>query len=130
MRKDIHHNSTALASLVPAVHAATLKGGYVDRQGFDSAELIVTTGAIVSAGDYVMSIEESDTTTDGDFDPVAAADLLGDALPATLAASTVYMLGYIGKKRYIRAVITKTGGTSIAASAIFVLGRPRIAPVD
>ena len=29
----------------------------------------------------------------------------------------------------VRAVITKTSGTSIAASAIFVLGKPRIAPV-
>lgn len=129
MRNDIHHNSTALASLVPAVHAATLKGGYVDRQGFDSAELIITTGAIAGDGLYVMSIEESDTTTDGDFDDVAAADLLGDPLPAALEASTVYLLGYIGKKRYVRAVITKTSGTSIAASAIFVLGRPHIAPV-
>ena len=127
--KDMHSNLTALASLVPAVQAATLKGGYVDLQGFGSAELVVTTGAIVGAGLYVMSIEESDTTTDGDFAPVAAADLLGDPLPAALEASTVYLLGYIGKKRYVRAVITKTSGTSIDAGAIFVLGHPHMAPV-
>lgn len=125
----MHHDTTALASLVPAVHAATLKGGYVDLQGFGSAELIVTTGAIAGDGLYVMSIEESDTTTDGDFDPVSAGDLLGDPLPAALEASTVYMLGYVGKKRYVRAVITKTSGTSIAASAVFVLGHPHLAPV-
>lgn len=37
----------------------------------------MSTGAIVSAGDYAMTMEESDTTTDGDFTTVAAADLKG-----------------------------------------------------
>jgi hypothetical protein len=73
-------------------------------------------------------MQESDTTTDGDFTDVAAANLIG-ALPATLLASTVYRQAYIGKKRYLRAVITKTGGTSIAAGAIFALSRPAMAPV-
>lgn len=128
MRKDSYSNVSVVASLVPAVQAATLKGSTVDTQGFSSALLIVNTGAIASAGDYVVAMQESDTTTDGDFTDVAAANLIG-ALPATLAASTVYRQAYIGKKRYLRAVITKTGGTSIAAGAVFVLGMPHLAPV-
>lgn len=126
--KDTYHDIKVVASLEPAVHSATLKGGAVDLQGFGSALMAVNTGAIASAGLYDIRIQESDTTTDGDFTDVAAADLLG-ALPAGLAASSVYRQGYIGSKRYVRAVITKQSGTSIAAGAVFVLGHPALAPV-
>jgi hypothetical protein len=113
---------------VPAVQAATLKGNTVDLQGFGSALMVVNTGAIASSGDYGLAMQESDTTTDGDFANVAAADLLG-TIPATLEDSKVYRQSYIGSKRYVRAVITKNGGTSIAAGAVFVLGSPALAPV-
>lgn len=128
MRKDSYSNCNVVASLVPAVQAATLKGGTVDTRGYGTALMVVNTGAIVSSGDYVIAMQESDTTTDGDFADVAAADLIG-TLPATLVASTVYRQAYTGSKRYLRAVITKTGGTSIAAGAVFVLGTPAVAPV-
>lgn len=128
MRKDSYSNVNVVASLVPAVQSATLKGATIDTQGYSTALMIVNTGAIVSAGDYAIAMQESDTTTDGDFSDVASANLVGD-LPATLEASTVYRQAYTGKKRYLRAVITKTGGTSIAAGSVFVLGTPHIAPV-
>ena len=117
-----------IASLVPAVVTATTKGSHADLQGFNSATLIITTGAIAGDGLYVITIQESDTTTDGDFADVDEADLLG-ILPAALEADTAYKQGYKGNKRYIRAVITKTSGTSIAASAVFALGHPHDAPV-
>ena len=128
MRKDSYSNVAVMASLVPAVQAATLKGSTVDTKGYSSALMIVNTGAIASAGDYSIALQESDTTTDGDFANVAATDLIGE-IDETLAASTVYRQAYTGKKRYLRAVITKNGGTSIAAGAVFVLGLPHLAPV-
>ena len=128
MRKDSYSNVNAVASLAPAVQSATLKGATVDTKGFLTALMIVNTGAIAGAGDYVMTMEHSDTTPDGDFVTVPSADKIG-ALPGTLVASSVYRQAYIGKKRYLRAVITKTGGTSIAAGAVFVLGEPHLAPV-
>lgn len=117
-----------VASLVPAVITATTKGSHADLQNFNSVTLIVNTGAIAGDGIYAITMQESDTTTDGDFTDVAAGDLLG-TLPAGLEASTVYKQGYVGSKRYVRAVITKTSGTSIAAGAIFALGHPHNAPV-
>jgi hypothetical protein len=126
--KDTFHDTAVVASLVPAVQAATLKGSTVDVAGYGSALMVVNTGAIASDGDYSITMQHSDTTTDADFANVAAADLNGE-LPDTLEASTVYRQGYIGKKRYVRAVITKAGGTSIAAGAVFVLGSPQLAPV-
>ena len=117
-----------VASLVPAVVTATTKGSHADLQGFSSATLIISTGAIAGDGLYVVAIQESDTTTDDDFADVAVGNLLG-SLPAALEADTVYAQGYKGNKRFIRAVITKTSGTSIAAGAVFALGHPHDAPV-
>lgn len=126
--KDAFHDNAAVASLAPAVVTATTKGSHVDLQGYGSALLLINTGAVVGDGDYSIAIQHSDTTTDGDFADVTAADLLG-TLPASLEADMAYQQGYIGRKRYVRAVITKTGGTSIAAGAVFVLGHPALAPV-
>jgi hypothetical protein len=128
MRKDSYSNVDVVASLVPAVQSAAADGTTVDLKGFYSALMIVNTGAIASAGDFGIVIEESDTTTDGDFAPAAAADLIG-TIPATLEASTVYRQAYIGSKRYVRAALSKAGGTSIAAGAVFVRGMPHHAPV-
>lgn len=126
--KDTYHDHKVVASLVPAVQSATLKGSTVDTQGFGSALLVVNTGAIVSDGLYDIKIQHSATPDDGDFDDVTAADLLG-SLPAALEASKTYRQGYRGSLRYLRAVITKQSGTSVAAGAVFVLGHPALAPV-
>lgn len=66
-----------VASLAPAVVTATTKGNHADLQGFNSATLMINTGAIAGDGLYVIAIQESDTTTDGDFTDVAVGDLLG-----------------------------------------------------
>lgn len=126
--KDSFSDLGVVASLAPTVVTATTKGTHADLQGFNSALLVVNTGAIAGDGDYVIALQESSTTTDGDFADVAAKDLLG-TLPATLEANKAYKQGYVGNKRYIRAVITKTGGTSIAASAVIAVGDAAIAPV-
>jgi hypothetical protein len=126
--RDLASKIGVVATLAPAVQAATLKGSAVDLCGYDSAALVINTGAIVSDGLYDVKLQESDTTTDGDFTDVVAADLIGD-LPAALEAASVYRQGYVGTKRYVRAVITKQSGTSIAAGAVVVLGNPALAPV-
>ncbi|ABE61232.1 conserved hypothetical protein [Nitrobacter hamburgensis X14] len=126
--RDIANNIGVDQTLSPVDYAATTKGTAVDLQGFNSAAVIVNTGAITTAGLYVVKVQESDTTTDGDFTDVVAGDLVG-TLPASLAATSTYKQGYIGNKRYIRAVITKTSGTSIVAGAIVVKGNAADKPV-
>lgn len=127
--RDISNNIGPVQTLAPAVHAATLKGSAVDLAGFNSAAVVVNTGAIAGSGLYAVSVQESDTTTDGDFADVAAADLVG-TLPAELEAASVYKVGYIGLKRYVRAVITKTSGTSIAAGVMVIKGHAADKPVS
>lgn len=126
--RDLHNTIGAVLALSPAVLAATIKGLTVDVRGFNSAELIINTGAIVGAGDFTAKLQESDTTTDGDFTDVAADDLLG-ALPTSLTADGAFRIGYIGKRDFVRVVVTKNGGTSIAAGAVVVKGSPALAPV-
>ncbi len=126
--RDLASNIGVVASLVPAVQTATLKGSEVDLRGHDSAVLVINTGAIAGAGLFDIKLQESDTTTDGDFADVTAGNLIGD-LPAALEASTVYRQSYIGTKRYIRAVITQQSGTSIVAGAVVVLGHATQRPI-
>jgi len=126
--RDIASNIGVEQTLAPVDYAATTKGTAVDLLGFNSAAVVVNTGAVTSAGLYVVKVQESDTTTDGDFTDVDADDLVG-TLPSSLAATSTYKQGYIGHKRYIRAVITKTSGTSIVAGAIVVKGDAADKPV-
>lgn len=127
--KDIHSDLGIVQAVAPQVLAATNTSDPVDLQGFDAAMVIFSLGAIVSAGDFTAKLQESDTTTGGDFTDVAAANLQGAALPAILLTATILKVGYVGGKRYIRTVITKNGGTSIAASATVVKGHAALAPV-
>lgn len=128
--KDTYHDNKAVQALAPAVVAAPVLGNAIDLNGFDSALFVVNTGAVAGSGDFGLKLQESDTTTEGDFSDVAPADQLG-SLPTTLAANTAYRIGYIGskRKRYARVAVTKAGGTSIALSASAILGHPHIAPV-
>jgi hypothetical protein len=128
--KDTYHDNKAVQALAPAVVTAAVNGAAIDLKGFDSALFVINTGATAGSGDFGVKLQESDTPTDGDFTDVAAADRLG-TVPATLVASTVYRLGYIGskRKRYVRLAVTKAGGTSIALGAAALLGHPNLAPV-
>lgn len=126
--RDIASNVGVKNALSPAVQAVTIKGNAIDTNGFDAVAFVVNTGAIASAGDFTAKVQESDTTTDGDFTDVVAADLVG-TLPASLTADGTFKQSYIGHKRYSRVVLTKNGGTSIAAGAVAVLGHARNQPV-
>jgi hypothetical protein len=129
--RDIASNIGTVLALAPAVQAATIKGDTIDTTGFESAAFVINTGAVSPASplpSFTAKLQESDTTTDGDFTDVAAADLVG-TLPASLEASSVYKQSYIGHKQYVRVVVTKNSGTSVAAGAVAVLGHARTRPV-
>lgn len=117
--RDIVHNIGAVQVIGPVVLAATATSAALDLKGFDSAAFVINSGAIVGAGDFTAKVQESDTTTSGDFTDVAANHLQG-SLPASLAADSVAKIGYRGFKRYIRLVLTKNGGTSLAAGALLI----------
>lgn len=127
--RDLVHNLGAVLALSPAVQAATIKGTAIDLIGFDSVMFVVNTGAIASSGNFTLTVQESDTTTDGDFTDAGASALLGSTLVNPLTADGCFKIGYIGFKRYVRIVATKNSGTSIAAGAIAIKGGAAQKPV-
>ncbi len=126
--RDIVHNLKIVQAIAPAVLAATTEGAAIDLKGVESIALVINSGAIVGAGDFTAKLQESDTTTAADFADVPATHVLGQ-LPASLAANSVAKVGYRGHKRYVRLVLTKNGGTSIAAGAVAVMGGVHDRPV-
>lgn len=124
---DLKNNIAAVLALSPAVHSATkADASIIDLQGAGSATVVINTGAIVGAGDYTISLRHGDAS-DLSGDAAASGDDLLGAFPATLAADSAYSVGYRGGKRYVRVVITKNSGTSIAAGAVIVKGHLSLA---
>ncbi|MGO7605543.1 hypothetical protein ACC718_19630 [Rhizobium ruizarguesonis] len=124
--RSIAANIGAKSSIDPAVQAASVNGTGIDTLGFGSLAFIVQTGAIVGSGVFGVSLEDSDDNAT--FAAVAAEQVKSNA-PAALVASTTYKVGYHGFKRYVRPVLTKASGTSIAAGVTAVLGYAASRPV-
>ncbi|MDQ6434382.1 hypothetical protein RB623_10010 [Mesorhizobium sp. LHD-90] len=125
--RDLFHSVGAVLALTPAVKTAAGDGAAIDLKGYGSVVFVVSTGAIVGAGDFGIKVQHSDASGSG-YEDAPAGTFFSNA-PATLGASTAYKLGYIGDKRYARIVLTYASGTSIAAGAVAILGRPASAPV-
>lgn len=126
--KDNFHNIKTVAAIAPAVKTDAENGAAIDLRGFNSATIVVQTGAIAGAGDFGFKLQHSNTTDNGDFIDVPAIDLLGIAPAAEMAASSVYRIGYVGSRRYVRVVTIDNGGTSVAIGAVAVLSHPAVAP--
>lgn len=126
--RDLAPNIGAVQAVAPATLSATNTSSPIDLMGFESAAVIVNTGAIAGDGDFTAKLQESDTTSTEDFADVGAADLVG-AFPASLEADSIVKVGYVGTKRFVRTVLTKNGGTSIAAGAVIVKGHAHERPV-
>lgn len=123
MEQDLYNRVTVAKTLAPAARTTTAAGTAIDLQGFEAAVAVVEVGAWTD-GTHAFSLQESDTTTDGDFADVADADLQGTE-PTVASGSTqntVHKLGYLGDKRYVRVKCTITAGpsTGLVAAATIV----------
>lgn len=116
-------DKTVTQSIAPAAQTdGTHAGTAVDLANAGNAWVIFPAGTRTD-GTHTPKIQESDTTTSGDFTDVAAADQIGTL--AAITSNTQQKAGYIGHKRYLRAVITTTGSTTGAvAGAYVVTGEP------
>lgn len=125
--KDLYSNVGTEAAVVPATLIATNTSAAIDLQGYDSALVIIQTGAIAASGNFTPKLTEC-ATSGGTYTDVAADDLNG-TFATVLAASTVYRVGYRGNKRFIKTVLTLNSGTSIVAGVVIVKGNPANVPV-
>lgn len=130
MRDQATHLFPAV-SLDAAVYTSDQDGTGVDIQDYESATALFIFGA---SGDTLSGsvkvagvVQESDDNSS--FTDVADADLIGTEPLVDDAAedSTVYKVGYIGAKRYIRTKFDFTGThtNGIECSGVVVRGRAR-----
>lgn len=129
---DLHHDCSfedALASLTIGSNTTT-NGIIIDRAGFQALEFGLKMGTITD-GAYAVKLEHGDDSGLSDAADVDAAEQLGDADFADTEDDTVKRLGYIGKKRYVRIVVTSTGVTTGATlvAALALLAHASHQPV-
>lgn len=114
--RDIKSDIAPVPSLGPAVLAAATSGEGVDLRGFDAAAIVLSVGAITGATGPTATFIVQESADDDDEDPyttVDPADLDG-ALPTIAAANddATYVVGYRGRKRWIRVRLDALTGTS------------------
>lgn len=115
-RKDLDKTINSTISLAPAARTASANGTGVDLQNFQQAAVLFICG-IRTDGTHTPTVEESDDNSS--FAAVAAADLNGTLVAMT--STTTQEVGYLGSKRYIRAVITASGTTTGALTCAHVV---------
>lgn len=127
--RDLKSNIKPVQSLVPLNRSAAGNGVGVDTLGFNSASIIFATGAIGGTASPTFTFEVQESADNTTFTAVADADLRGTE-PVVTTANTVAQVGYIGNKRYIRAILKTVGGTTptLDCSANVILGHPTVAP--
>lgn len=105
-----------------------------DVRGFSGATFDLHTATVTVAGvaGFTIKLQHSNTLVGTDFVDVPAAEVIGAAPTVTDDASDNIIaggLGYIGARRYVRAVLTGTTNTNAVAFVVATLGKPHRAPV-
>ncbi len=128
-------NSIAPQTITADADGTSVSGAAVDCRGFEEAQVVLHHGAVVDGATLAAKVQESDTTTDGDFADItdaAFADVAGGA--AVLSGIYQGRLNLVGRKRYLRVVATVTGNTKtaeVAASVVLAQANQRpVAPVN
>lgn len=142
--RDLHNNISVVKAIHPkAVGTTGASNGSLsnmqDIRDYNSVELALSYGVSPSAVDKInVVLMESDDTTSGNFTSVADADLLGTEANASIASgarasgttqNVTKRLGYIGRKRYLRARVYGIGTATAIVAANWLLGNPRRVPV-
>ena len=128
--QDLYSNIGAVQAIAPSVLTASVNSPGLDLLGFEGATFVISTGAITGTGTVTAKIQETDPYGEHDFaGPYYDISVQGDS-PITLAANSVYKIGYLGFQRFIRLVFTLDSGVTIAASAVLIKGHPHERPVS
>jgi hypothetical protein len=108
----------------------TTAGNILDTAGFEAVTFVQATGAYTD-GNYTLLIEDGDDAALSDAAAVSDDFLIGtEAATVLSAANSVSRIGYVGKKRYVRAsIVSDTTSTGATAGVIAVLTSPRHAVV-
>lgn len=133
--KDLHNNIDVKRAISPVSEAGNtaLVSQILDTRGYESVELVISTGSIADAdATFTVLIEDGDNAALSDAAAVADTFLLGTEAQAGFQFdddNECRKIGYVGGKRYLRATITPANNASAALiSAVWLLGNARTAP--
>ena len=132
MEYDLNSNVKIAMAITPVAATVIADGDVIDTLDFESIVFAIFTGTL-GTGTIDFDLEESDVITfGGEENSVVAADILG-TLPTILATEddSVFRVGYIGKKRFLRLQNIETASwTSMIHGAVAILSNPKQVPVD
>lgn len=114
--------------LAPAVLNGTATSASVTRHYNAEIVFSISTGAITDAGIYRTRLELSDDNITWFATEDYTREFIGQSLSQPMTANTVYVRGYKGLAPYVRLVLVKDSGGSIAI-AVNALSKPGIRPV-
>lgn len=122
MKKTLHNKISVTQAINPALYTTTQTGSEIDLAGYSSAVVVFQPGTKTD-GTHTPSLTECDTSG-GSFTAVSAGNL--SAALTALASNTAQTVGYLGTKRFIKAVVTVTGSpaTGCVFGATVVRGNP------
>lgn len=108
-------------------------GSIIDLLGFDGAMLAIITGTDADAdATFALTIDHGDASNLSDAAAVVAADLNGTLAGGgyTFADDVeARKVGYVGKKRYVRATVTPSANTgNFFIGGLWILGHARFGP--
>ena len=142
--QDLKNNIGVVQSLAPAERSSDANGTGVDLQGFESATVVIDMGAegITLSTTNKIEIELEHSDDDSTYtDVTSSADVIGatpdsSGVIATFDANgeapAIASVGYIGGKRYIRAVANFSGthGATTPLSVSVIKSHARSNPVS
>jgi hypothetical protein len=142
--KDLKNNIGVVQSIAPVTASSDATGTGVDLQGFESATVVIDAGieGITLSTTNKIEIELEHSDDDSTYtDVTSSADVIGatpdsSGVVATFDANTeipaVATVGYIGGKRYIRAIANFSGthGTGTPLSVSVIKSHARKNPVS
>ena len=109
--RDLKSNITVGNSILPQSLTAAANGTGIDLQGTDRAAVVFHAGATGgTTPSFTFAVQESDDNST--YTDVAATDLQGTPPVVTTTNTGVTVIGYLGSKRYIRAIAKTVTGTS------------------
>jgi hypothetical protein len=136
--RDLHNNIDVRKGIAPYDHAtgdAAVSTEIIDRQGFGSVEFLIATGSLAdSDAEFTVLVQDGDDSGLSDAANVSDTQLLGTEALASFDKdddNSVFKIGYIGTKRYVRLTITPANNTGAALLCVIViLGHPENAPLE
>jgi len=132
---NIHPTGIAATGVITVTDNTAVVSGIVDRQGFDALAFLIASGTLADAdATFTVLVEDGDESNLSDAAAVDDAYLNGtEALASFTFAedASVFKIGYVGPKRYVRCTVTPASNTGSAPLAIIgLLGNPAHAPTD